>query len=160
MAGGDWALVGDRIAATAEGPELAAPLAAAVARREEVLADCGLQWPGLTAFSEQIATGGAAAAEAAIALREEEYLKYLSEHGRAVQIASDYFVHADAFTRLVGSVRDHFAAAEELSFADFRELSGLTRKLGIPTLEYLDQAGYTKRCGDLRQAGAQLAAGQ
>ena len=158
-AGGDWALVGDRIAATAEGPELAAPLAAAVARREEALAAYGLQWPGLTVFSEQLAAGGAAATEAATALREEEYLKYLSEHGRAVQIASDDFVHADAFMRLGGAVRDHFAAAEELSFADFRELSGLTRKLGIPTLEYLDQAGYTKRCGDLRQAGVQLAAG-
>ena len=39
----------------------------------------------------------------------------------------------------------------ELAFATFRELSGLTRKLGIPMLEYLDQTGVTVRKGDVRR---------
>ena len=44
----------------------------------------------------------------------------------------------------------------DLAFAAFRELSGLTRKLGIPMLEYLDQTGVTVRKGDIRVAGPAL----
>jgi hypothetical protein len=43
-----------------------------------------------------------------------------------------------------------------MDFSAFRELSGLSRKLGIPTLEYLDSVGYTRREGDVRIAGAKL----
>ena len=53
-------------------------------------------------------------------------------------------------------MRAHFAREPELTFAQFRELSGLTRKLGIPMLEYLDQAGYTVRTGDVRRPGPRL----
>ena len=84
---------------------------------------------------------------------EEEYLRHLVDHGRAVQVAADYLVHTEALDDLLGRLRERFAAQPELSFAEFRELSGLTRKLGIPMLEYLDQAGWTTRTGDVRVAG-------
>ena len=44
----------------------------------------------------------------------------------------------------------------ELTFAEFRELSGLSRKLGIPLLEYLDRSGATVRQKDVRLAGPGL----
>ena len=44
-----------------------------------------------------------------------------------------------------------------MAFAEFRDLSGLTRKLGIPMLEFLHQNGLTVRDGDIRRAGPALA---
>ena len=71
-------------------------------------------------------------------------------------VASDYLVHADALADLLARLRERFAAVPELTFGEFLELSGLTRKLGIPMLEYLDQSEYTVRRGDIRVAGSRL----
>ena len=144
---GGWCVVADRIALRPEGPELPDALREGVQVREEALLACGLQWPGLEAFADGLPTAGQG---------EEEFLRYLVDHGRAIQVASDYLVHADSSRDLVGSLREHFAAENDLSFAQFRELSGLSRKLGIPLLEHLDQEGYTVRTGDARRAGPRL----
>ena len=83
-------------------------------------------------------------------------MRHLADHGRAVAVNNDYYVHREALDGLLTDLRRHFAGAEELSFAGFRELSGLTRKLGIPMLEYLDETGATVRRGDVRHAGPAL----
>ena len=159
---GGWVIAGGRIAATPEGPPLPPRLTAEVAARERVLAGHGLQWPGLTVFAEQPAdtpAGGAAnGSGGGTGSKPEDYLKYLVDRGRAVQIASDYYVHSEHLADLVAKLRTHFAGHPELSFAGFRDLSGLTRKLGIPMLEYLDQTGLTVRTGDVRVAGPRLGA--
>jgi len=150
---GGWTVVADRIAVGPDGPPLGAGLAAGVAARETALRAGGLDWPGLEAFAEKVR----AAPPPPAGQGEEEYLRYLVDHGRAVQIASDYLVHRAALDDLLGRLRRHFASAPELTFAQFRDLSGLTRKLGIPMLEYLDQTGRTLRTGDVRVAGPALA---
>ncbi len=147
---GGWVVSGDRIAAGPNGPPLPAELAGAVQAREEALRRLGLQWPGMAAFREE---NGVPAGHD---FREEEFLRYLTDRGRAVQIASDYFVHAEARAQLILRLQEHFAQDEELSFAGFRALTGLTRKLGIPMLEHLDQTGVTVRVGDARRAGPTL----
>jgi selenocysteine-specific elongation factor len=144
---GGWVVAGDRIAPSAEGPPLTPALARAAARREEALRAYGLQWPGLEGFREALA------AEAVPGLSEEEFLKHLVDHDRAVQAGSDYYVATQPFADLVAMLRGHFAVGPELTFARFRELSGLSRKLGIPMLEHLDQVGLTVRIGDSRRAG-------
>jgi selenocysteine-specific elongation factor len=146
---GGWVVAADRLAVAEGGPPLGDDLTRGVAARVEALAACGLQWPGLEAFAAQVAQ----APPPPSGQGEEEYLRHLVDHGQAVQVASDYLVHASALDDLIGRLRDRFAASPELSFAEFRELSGLTRKLGIPMLEYLDQAGWTTRRGDVRVAG-------
>lgn len=153
VAAAAWAVAGDRIVAAGGGPALAPNLAAALAVREEALRACGLQWPGLDPFREQMA------ASPAHGQAEEEYLKHLVERGRAVQAGSDYYVHAEPLAGLLAAVREHFRRAPELSFGDFRALSGLSRKLGIPMLEHLDASGVTVRAGDLRRPGPALGAG-
>jgi selenocysteine-specific elongation factor len=151
MAGlGGWVVSGDRIAAGPDGPPLPAALAGAVTAREESLRRLGLQWPGLAAFREE---NGVPAGHD---FREEEFLRYLTDRGRAVQVASDYFVHTEVRAQLILRLQEHFAQDEELSFAGFRALTGLTRKLGIPMLEHLDQTGVTVRVGDARRAGPAL----
>ena len=71
-------------------------------------------------------------------------------------ITNDYIVAASARDDLISRLQDHFATESELTFGGFRELSGLTRKLGIPMLEHLDQTGLTLRRGDVRVAGPAL----
>jgi len=65
-------------------------------------------------------------------------------------------VHSGPYRELIAALRAHFRAEAELSFGRFREISGLSRKLGIPMLEHLDQAGWTARVGDNRRAGPAL----
>ncbi len=145
-----WRVAGDKLVPAAA-PPLPPDLAAAVASRRERLRQLGLQWPGLAAFrEEQPAPRGRD-------FREEEYLRHLVETGEAVQIGPDHYVAAAALRELRDALAAHFAAGPELSFGEFRELSGLTRKLGIPLLEYLDQTGVTERVGDARRAGPALA---
>lgn len=153
---GGWAVVADRIALGPDGPPLSAALRAGVAAREDALRTCGLDWPGLAIFAEKTRNAPPPPAGQG----EEEYLRYLADQGKAVQIAPDYIVHREALDALRGVLRDHFAARPELSFGEFRELTGLSRKLGIPLLEHLDQTGWTRRAGDVRAAGPQLAQSQ
>ncbi len=152
MAGsqGGWTVVSDRIAPGPGGPPLAAALAAALARREAALRGYGLQWPGLEEFRQALA------GEPAPGQAEEEFLRHLVDHERAVQVGTDYYVHAEPHARLIASLREHFGREAELSFSRFREVTGLSRKLGIPLLEHLDQAGWTVRVGDNRRAGPAL----
>jgi selenocysteine-specific elongation factor len=148
---GRFVVAGDRIAPRPGGPELTAAQAAAVQAVAADLAACGLDWPGVDGFA------AASPALAAAGLEALEVVRHLADHGLAVPVNNDYYVHADAMGGLLAKLRDHFAAAEDLAFAEFRELSGLTRKLGIPMLEYLDEHGLTIRRGDVRQAGPALA---
>jgi selenocysteine-specific elongation factor len=149
---GGWHVVADRIAVAPDGPPLAGPLAEGVAARQAALAALGLDWPGLDAFAEQVRQ----APPPPPGQGEEEYLRHLVDHGQAVQVSSDYLVAAAVMNDLLAKVRAHFAAEAELTFGQFRELSGLTRKLGIPMLEYLDQTSRTLRRGDVRVAGPDL----
>jgi len=153
----DWVVVGDRIGATPHGPDLSEPMLAAVGSAAGELAVFGLDWPGLDRWVDESAVFRRAAADPALReFKPAEVVRHLAEHGHAVSISNDYLVAAPALQALLGKLREHFASGGELPFAGFRELSGLTRKLGIPMLEYLDQHGMTVRTGDVRQAGPEL----
>jgi selenocysteine-specific elongation factor len=149
---GGWCVVADRVCLRPEGPELSPELTRGLEARLAALRAAGLAWPGLDAFADQVRT----APPPPTGQGEEEYLRHLVDHGKAVQIDGDYLVSAEAAADLRARLRDHFATDAELTFAQFRELSGLTRKLGIPMLEHLDQAGVTARTGDVRRAGPNL----
>ena len=142
-----WRVLGDRITPA---EEIVLPRSAtdAVRRGEAVLRDQGLAWPGEAAIAEQLPGGG----EYPI----EEFLRYLVSNGRAVQIAPDYLVHPESRDAMLDDLRARFRTGPEMAFGDFRELTGLSRKLGIPMLEYLDRNGYTRREGDVRRAGPRL----
>lgn len=157
---GQWVVVGDRIAASTDGPKLNVRLQAAVDLAAAELDALGLDWPGLDHWAAGSAVFGKAAADPALRdFKPAEVARWLVDHGRAVPISADYLVPVGARAALVERLRSHFSREPELTFGGFRELSGLTRKLGIPMLEHLDQAGVTARDGDLRRAGPALADG-
>ena len=151
---GRWLVVGDRIVLNQSGPALSKEMADAVQTANSELAAFGLNWPGLDSWAEDSPVFKSAAG-----LKEFKPLevsRYLVDHALAVAINNDYLVSCDAYADLLQRLRTHFAAEEEMLFSTFRELSGLTRKLGIPMLEHLDQAGVTVRQSDARRAGPTL----
>jgi selenocysteine-specific elongation factor len=152
-----FVVAGDRIGPRATGPELSPALSEAVVRAAAELAGFGLDWPGLEKWADESPVFRAAARDGALAdFKAAEVIRHLVDHGQAVAISNEYHVSAAALAGLLSQLRDHFASEADLAFGEFRELSGLTRKLGIPMLEYLDQCGYTRRVGDVRQAGSAI----
>jgi selenocysteine-specific elongation factor len=152
-----WVVVGDRIALTLEGPALGEDLSRAIAEALAEWEAFGLNWPGTDEWAESSAVFRRAVSTPALkALVPAEVVKHCVDHGYAVAINSEYHVSRSARDGLVDKLRQHFQDQEDLPFALFRELSGLTRKLGIPMLEHLDQSGVTVRAGDVRKAGPTL----
>ncbi len=153
----EWTVVGDRIGPSPEGPPLNAVQREALEQAAVELEAFGLQWPGLEAWAEQSAVFGRAAADPDLKdFTPQEVARWLVDHGHAVAVSNEYLVPVSARTALVEKLRSYFADHDEMSFKDFREISGLSRKLGIPLLEHLDQAGVTLRRQDVRVAGPQL----
>jgi len=152
-----WVVVGDRIGLTDQGPALTAAMDKAVAEAARELQTFGLDWPGLDNWAEDSPVFKAAATDPDLdEFKPAEVARHLIDHGHAAAINNEYLVAAEAWRELRRKLNDHFTAETEMAFATFRELSGLTRKLGIPMLEYLDQTGVTVRKGDIRVAGSAL----
>lgn len=87
---------------------------------------------------------------AALAAAEPALLQLLLEAG-AVQKVGEHALSREALDGLVGAVRGWFGAHDTLTPADFKELSGLSRRHAIPLLEWLDAQRVTLRDGDLRR---------
>ncbi|MFH2051271.1 MAG: selenocysteine-specific translation elongation factor [bacterium] len=152
-----WVVAGDRIAQSAQGPEPAPALKEALDGAAAELAGFGLEWPGQDAWAEQSPVFKRAAGNPALRdFKVGEVVRNLVDQGHAVAVSNEYIVPTAALAELVGKLRAYFVENGELAFGPFRELSGLSRKLGIPMLEYLDQTGVTTRKGDVRIAGPAL----
>ncbi|MCP4293770.1 MAG: selenocysteine-specific translation elongation factor [bacterium] len=152
-----WQVLDDRIVLSEAGPPLNTAMEVAVQKVIGELLAFALDWPGLDNWAEESPTFREAASQPELKeFKTPEVSRYLVDHKYAVAINNDYLVSHQAFEELLQKLRAHFSAEGELAFAVFREISGLTRKLGIPMLEYLDQMDYTVRQGDTRRAGTAL----
>ena len=89
-------------------------------------------------------------------LDDEELINHLIAKQKLIKFDDGHYVHVDALEKLISDLRTHFAKNNMMEFSEFRELSGLSRKLGIPTLEYLDSVGYTHRQDNVRVPGPKL----
>jgi selenocysteine-specific elongation factor len=70
--------------------------------------------------------------------------------GRAVKVKGDLFYAPDAIVSLHEKVLRHLSAHPEMTPAQFRDMTGLSRKFMIPVLEYFDAQKITIRVGDKR----------
>lgn len=77
--------------------------------------------------------------------RLQALLAMLAERKRIVQGKDGFYIHSDWLEEVIRLVRG--SGKRELSVADFKDLTGLTRKFAIPLLELLDEMGVTKRSG-------------
>ena len=75
---------------------------------------------------------------------------FLIHQGRIVRISENLFLTSTQVSQLKAGLLEAYASGTSFSVADFKNLFGLTRKLAIPFLEYLDKSRVTRRVGDRR----------
>jgi selenocysteine-specific elongation factor len=81
--------------------------------------------------------------------RLEKLLSLLTEREKVIQGPEGLFIHSLWLDDIIGRVRA--LGKKEMTVAEFKELSGLSRKYAIPLLELLDQMGVTRRRGPVRE---------
>jgi len=79
----------------------------------------------------------------------ERLLEILIERKKIVQGAEGFFVHSRWLDNIIGQVRG--LSRKEMTIAEFKAMTGLSRKYAIPILELLDRLGVTRRVGAVRE---------
>jgi selenocysteine-specific elongation factor len=82
--------------------------------------------------------------------RAEKLLKILLKESVLHKVTEDLIFHHLALRELRQMVMRRKTQNARLGVADFKDLTGLSRKYAIPLLEYLDREGVTRREGDTR----------
>jgi len=81
--------------------------------------------------------------------RLEKLLSLLTERKKIIQGPEGLFIHSLWLDDIIGRVRA--LEKKEMTVAEFKALTGLSRKYAIPLLELLDQMGVTRRRGPVRE---------
>jgi selenocysteine-specific elongation factor len=79
----------------------------------------------------------------------EGVISFLVKQGTLVRLAEGIYAHRDVLA--AASERMRMRAGETIDVGQFKEYFGLSRKIAIPLLEWMDREGVTKRIGDVRK---------
>lgn len=79
----------------------------------------------------------------------EGVISFLVKRGTLVRLAEGLYVHTTALD--AAKLKMASRKGTTIDVAQFKEFFGLSRKVAIPLLEFLDSAGVTRRVGDQRQ---------
>ncbi|MFQ5670843.1 MAG: selenocysteine-specific translation elongation factor [Acidobacteriota bacterium] len=82
--------------------------------------------------------------------RERSLLQLLRDRGTLVRIAEGYFLHTEVLQSLKEKLWEYRNTSPLIDVAAFKTLTGTSRRLAIPLLEYLDAVKITTRRGDRR----------
>ncbi len=76
----------------------------------------------------------------------------LLNSGEIIKVSEEFYFSRQTITELVSNLREFANALEDrqISVAEFKDLTGVSRKYAIPLLEYLDIQKITRREGDKR----------
>ncbi len=81
-------------------------------------------------------------------LKLQTLLAVLAERKKIVEGIDGFILHSRWLDEIIAKVRG--SGKRELTVADFKVMTGLSRKYSIPLLELLDSMGITKRKGSVR----------
>ncbi len=81
--------------------------------------------------------------------RMEKLLAFLVENKSVVQGRDSFYVNSVWLDELVAKLK--VRESREFTVAEFKEITGLSRKYSIPLLELLDEMGVTRRKGNSRE---------
>jgi selenocysteine-specific elongation factor len=123
--------------------ELSAPDQTALAKIESALRAGGAAPPTVAELQKEVQVGPRFAAFAGV----------LEERGVLVRVTESLFYHRDALAEIDAKLRSYLSHHDVMNMADFKELTGLSRKFAVPLLEYFDRKGVTARSGDVRLPG-------
>ena len=79
-----------------------------------------------------------------------DLLKLLAQEGSTVRINDSLYLHTDTLSQIERSIKKHFQGNNEITVAEFRDLTKTSRKFAVPILEYFDTQKITQRVGDKR----------
>jgi selenocysteine-specific elongation factor len=82
--------------------------------------------------------------------RREELFNYLHDKGLLVKVSEDLFFYRKAYDQALDLLRKHFEGNDKLTLAEFRDLTGSTRKYAQALLEHFDRVKLTRRVEDYR----------
>lgn len=141
---------GDLVRRSNQAPSLTPPMQALRTGMLDALSAAGFSGPTQKAFLEDM--GGAKGSD--------ELLALLMANQEVVRLPSDILLHADRVGELRQITRRFFESNEEMNIGALKDLLGVSRKNGVPLLEFMDQQGWTERRGDVRIAGSRLHTGE
>ena len=85
--------------------------------------------------------------------RAGDLVHILVDKKKVQPLDNNLFLIKGFFDSLLLKIRNYFNVNTEMKVADFKDLTGLTRKTAIPVLEYLDKNRYTNRKDNIRLIG-------
>jgi selenocysteine-specific elongation factor len=138
---GKLELRAERVRVAGASWEPPAEMLAALGRVEAELEAAGLAVPETAAWLGRLGASG------------PEVLSLGQFLGRLVRVSQEFAYTTGQLEALRANLAAHFARKPTLSVADFKEISGVSRKYAVPLLEHSDRVGWTVRSGDERTAG-------
>ena len=84
-------------------------------------------------------------------LRAQKIVTLLLRDKTLVKISEELVFHRGALQELRRQMAAYRARSSKIDVAQFKEMTGVSRKYAIPLLEYLDRERVTKRVGDARE---------
>jgi selenocysteine-specific elongation factor len=109
---------------------------------EQAFATAGLKVPALKDVLAGLRVDKARAQKIVTLLLRDKVL---------VKISDDLVFHRSALEELRQRVSAQKAKSARIGVAEFKDLTGVSRKYAIPLLEYLDRERVTRRVGDQRE---------
>ncbi|HSS96524.1 MAG TPA: SelB C-terminal domain-containing protein, partial [Terriglobales bacterium] len=132
---------GDQIYAVGHGVVMKDDEAESKKTIESAFATAGLKVPALKDVLAELKVDKARAHKIVTLLLRDKTL---------VKIADDLVFHREALENLRGTIAKYKAKSLKINVAQFKELTGVSRKYAIPLLEFLDRERITRRVGDER----------
>ena len=88
--------------------------------------------------------------------RVGDLIHLLFARGKVENLGNNFWLNRSNLDNVIHDIHEFFKSKEQLTVADFKEITGLSRKTAIPLLEYLDKKHFTIRHENVRLKGNSL----
>jgi selenocysteine-specific elongation factor len=139
---GKLEIAGELVRLPGRGVEMKNEEAESKAKIEQAFASAGLKVPALHEV-----LGGLKVDK----LRAQKIVTLLLREKVLLKISDELVFHRSALDQLRKQVAQQKSKSPRMDVAQFKELTGVSRKYAIPLLEYLDREHVTRRVGDARE---------
>ncbi len=88
--------------------------------------------------------------------RVGDLVHLLFDQGKVENLGNNFWLNRPNLDNVLHDIREFFKSTSKLAVADFKDITGLSRKTAIPLLEYLDKNNFTVRDENVRLKGDAL----
>lgn len=88
--------------------------------------------------------------------RVGDLVHLLCEQSEVENLGNNFCLDRSNLNKVIVGIIKFFKSKSELTVAEFKNITGLSRKTAIPLLEYLDRNHFTERSGNVRIKGKAL----